>query len=96
MDLKPSIESLDGGRVRRYQVGRGENAVSYGDAIEGWIEDERFRRHFISLLRDAPFTAYRWETPSITTGTLGRPVEFVLIDAPRLERPPAPGWTRGN
>jgi hypothetical protein len=57
MDWEPSIESLDGGRVRRYQVGRGKNAVSYGDAIEGWIGDERFRQHFINQQRRGDLAA---------------------------------------
>jgi hypothetical protein len=42
------------------------------------------------LLADAPFSAFRWETPPITTLSAGRPFEFVLLDSPELASHPDP------
>jgi hypothetical protein len=53
-----------------------------------WREDEAFRSFFVSLLVNASFPAFRWETPPITTSTAAREFEFVLLDAPGLARAP--------
>jgi len=42
------------------------------------------------LLADAPFSAFRWETPPITTASAVRPFEFVLLDSPELATHPDP------
>jgi hypothetical protein len=62
--------------------------VSYRDVLRYWQEDASFRSFFISLLAGASFRAYRWETPPVTTANAVRAFEFVLIDAPGLDRPP--------
>ena len=38
------------------------------------------------LLAEAPYAAFRWEMPALTTETLGKPFEFVLLDSPSLAR----------
>lgn len=44
-------------------------------------------RLFTSLtLASSTFQAFRWETPSVTKATEDRDFEFVLIDAPSLQR----------
>jgi hypothetical protein len=53
-----------------------------------WQGDEPFRTFFISLLADAPFAGFRWETPPTTSTTADRPFEFVVLDAPRIDRTP--------
>lgn len=55
-----------------------------------WQHDEGFRSFFIEMLAGAPFAAYRWETPPVTAATAGREFEFVLLDAPGLDRAPDP------
>ncbi|WP_339732064.1 hypothetical protein [uncultured Gimesia sp.] len=40
------------------------------------------------MLADSPFSAFRWETPPISTATVNRPFEFVLIDSPGLAGTP--------
>jgi hypothetical protein len=62
--------------------------IPYSDVLRLWREDDAFRAFFNSLLADAPFAAFRWETPPVTAVTLGRPFELVLIDSPALERRP--------
>jgi len=54
--------------------------------LKCWQTDASFTSFYTSILADAPFAAYRWETPPITTATVGRDFEFVLIDAPGLDR----------
>ena len=62
--------------------------LAYHEAVDRWHNDEAFREFFIGLLRDAPFDAYRWETPPVTSATLDRQFEFVLLDCPSLARRP--------
>jgi hypothetical protein len=53
-----------------------------------WQRDLAFRAHFISILANAPFAAYKWETPPITTATADRDFEFVLLNSPALAQKP--------
>ena len=58
--------------------------------LRRWQDDPVFRAFFIALLADAPFSAFRWETPPITTASAVRPFEFVLLDSPDLASHPDP------
>jgi len=82
------IEILNDGTVLRYRIFDGTRRPAYGEVLELWRRDPGFRSFFLSLLSEAPFTAYRWETPPVTPATLERPFEFVLLDSPGLEVPP--------
>jgi hypothetical protein len=62
--------------------------VPYRDVIRYWRDDEGFRAFFVSLLTGAPFPAFRWETPPVTSSSVARDFEFVLLDAPGLDRAP--------
>jgi Family of unknown function (DUF6940) len=62
--------------------------VSFADVLRRWQDDADFRAMFIGLLSDSPFSAFRWETPPITTATASRPFEFVLLDSPGLASNP--------
>jgi hypothetical protein len=64
--------------------------ASVHDVVRGWQTDASFRTRFNTALADAPFAAFRWETPAVTTATLTRPFEFVLLDSPGLARRPDP------
>lgn len=81
---------LHGGRVQRYAPRRDGSPVQYRDVLRYWRDDEAFRSFFVSLLATASFPAYRWETPPVTTSTAAREFEFVLLDAPGLDRAPDP------
>lgn len=78
--------SLQDGRVRKIAVTKDGERLRYSNAIQLWQKDESFRSFFMSILNDAPFGAYRWETPPITSATAGQEFEFVLVDSPGLER----------
>lgn len=83
-------EVLQDGRAHRFEILGDGSPLSYADALDRWRRDAAFRSFFLELLQEAPFSAYRWETPPVTTGTLGQPFEFALVDDPRLDIPPDP------
>jgi hypothetical protein len=74
----------------RFVVRLGPWTATFADAIRGWQEDADFRALFNGWLTATPFAAFRWEMPALTDGTLRRPFEFVLLDAPGLDRRPDP------
>ena len=72
----------------RYEIAFKEQPATFGDVLQAWQDNDRFRSWFNSLLAASPFTAFRWETPGINQATRDRPFEFVLLDDPRLARHP--------
>lgn len=81
-------EELPGGRGLRLAVALDSRPASFGDVIQAWQNDGDFRSLFNSLLADAPYSAFRWETPPVTEGTLSQPFEFVILSSPGLARQP--------
>jgi hypothetical protein len=82
------IEQLQSGRVLRVALDLDGSPISYADVLRRWQQDADFRSLFIAVLAGAPYSAFRWETPSITTATADRPFEFVLLDSPGLASTP--------
>jgi hypothetical protein len=78
------------GRVLRVAIELNLSPVSFSEVLHRWQTDADFRTLFISLLADAPFSAFRWETPPITGTTAHRPFEFVMLDSPGLASQPDP------
>jgi len=87
----PRSEQLASGRVIRVAFDLDSAPVSYAEVLRRWQKDADLRSLFIGLLADSPFSAFRWETPPITTKTSSRPFEFVLLDSPGLARNPDAG-----
>jgi len=87
-----TVQISDLGRADavRFAVRRGSEPAPYADVVEAWRSDVEFRTWFNALLAGASFTAFRWETPPVTTLTWRRPFEFVLLDCPDLARRPDP------
>lgn len=81
-------ENLPGARGLRFTIGLDSRAATYAEVIRGWREDADFRSQFNALLADAPYDAFRWETPAVTAGTVSREFEFVVLDSPGLARRP--------
>ncbi len=69
-----------------FSIHQDTSPVSYKTVIHGWQHDVTFRDFFLDLLTKSPFAAFRWETPPVTTDTVHRPFECVLIDSPGLAR----------
>ncbi|MCB8924470.1 MAG: hypothetical protein H6652_02470 [Ardenticatenaceae bacterium] len=87
--LKVRTDILQDGRIHHHTLLDGERPLPTHQVLQNWQTDETFRTFFINLLADAPFDAYFWETPPLTTDRLERPFEFVLVDAPQLSNAPA-------
>ena len=75
-----------GEAVQRIVLYDGETHLTYKDVIPLWKESLEFRNFYFSILKGAPFAAFFWENPPVTSSTLKQPYEFVLIDTPQLAR----------
>lgn len=81
-----TVEALPGHSGVHVRVSRDGEALSYAAAIEHLQHEPAFVDRFVHELHRCPFPAFFFETPPLTTATLGRAFEFVLIDAPSLAR----------
>ena len=81
-------EELPGRRGLRFAVDCGATPATFAEVLRGWEGDPAFRSLHNAVLADAPFSAFRWETPPVTDATIGKAFEFVLLDSPRLDRRP--------
>jgi hypothetical protein len=59
-------------------------ALSCAAVYALWQRDDAFRAFFTALLAEAPFAVFRWETPCVSTASLQRDFEFVLLNSPGL------------
>ena len=82
------LREMDRGRVQHHRIALQGEPVPYDQVIHLWIRSPEFRSFFLARLAEAPFDAFRWETPPVTTATADRPFEFVLVDSPWLAVPP--------
>jgi len=64
--------------------------ASFADILQAWQSDAGFRAIYSDALAGSPFSAFRWELPPVTSSTLSRSFEFVLLDSPSLTRTPDP------
>jgi hypothetical protein len=85
-DWQVECEELQTGWTRKYRLVSGGVPLSWDEVLGRWQSDAAFRNFFLRALADAPFAAYRWETPPLTRQSLNRPFEFVLLDSPGLDR----------
>lgn len=58
--------------------------VTYAEVLVLWQADPAFVSFFSDRMRDALWSAFRWETPPITKTTASRAFEFTLSAAPEL------------
>jgi hypothetical protein len=71
-------EILADARSMRFVLELDGRPATVGSVLSGWKSDADFRSLFNSLLADAHFSAFRWETPPVTADNVGRPFGFVL------------------
>jgi hypothetical protein len=83
-------EALPDGRGLRFTVDRDSRPATVAEVLHGWQADAAFRSLFNALLADAPYAAFRWETPAVSADTTGRPFEFVILNSPGLAHRPDP------
>jgi len=73
------------GRVLRFGISGPGGALSYGEVTRLWQESHEFRDFFLTALRTAPYRAFFWETPPVTSASVERAFECVLVDSPELQ-----------
>ena len=83
-------EILPGGRGLHFVVDLDSHPATLADVLVGWQSDPEFRAIFNRTLAAAPYSAFRWELPAITSAAARMPFEFVLLDSPTLARHPDP------
>jgi len=64
----------------RFTIELDGRPATFPDVVSGWQRSPSFRALFNTLLADAPFTSFHWETPAVTVSTANRPFEFVLLN----------------
>jgi hypothetical protein len=89
-------ERLVNERGLRLSLDLDSRPATFAEVVNGWQGDPGFRALFNSLLADAPYSAFRWETPPVWAATASRPFEFVLLDSPGLDRPAEPEAFAGH
>lgn len=60
--------------------------LRWSEALSLLAADADFRTALAQRLADAPFVAFRWETPALSSSTVDRRFEYVLLDDPALAR----------
>ncbi len=89
MDVKSSFAATPerlGDRTIRFVPRLRGTAISRSRNVALLRDDPTYRQWMSDVLRDVPFAAYRWETPSLCTDTTTEPFEFVVIDTPSFTR----------
>jgi len=81
-------EELAGGRGLRFTIKAGTRPATFADVLRGWQDDAALRALYNDALANAPWSAFRWETPPVTAATANRAFEFVVLDSPGLAPSP--------
>jgi len=82
------IERLPSQAGQRVSISNTGGQLSFADVITLWKQNQNFRSFFSKLLIDAPFDAYRWETPPASGSSMAHAFEFVFLDCPELDTTP--------
>ena len=80
------IEILNPGLVQKLAILLEGERLLYSEVVGLWQRDAAFCEFFSWLLSEAPFAAYFFETPPVTSETADRPFEFVLVGSDQLAR----------
>jgi hypothetical protein len=83
-------EHLADGAGVRFTLTLHRRPATFADVVQGWQGDADFRSLCNATLAEAPFAAFRWETPAVSAATITQPFQCVLLDSPGLARPPEP------
>ena len=69
----------------RYRILSGAEVLRFDEVISLWQDDTDFRLFFFEILSASSYSAYRFETPVISSRNCSKKFEFVLIDTPWLD-----------
>jgi hypothetical protein len=84
---------VPGEHTQHYVVMDGKRMLPVGEVLQLWRDEDAFRQFFTQVLAGSSFSAFFWETPPLTRGSMEHPFEFVLVESTALTgvRPdPAP------
>jgi hypothetical protein len=84
-DFARKVTALGAAR-RLSRVTHADEPLSNEAALEALATDASFRAALLSWLADEPFRAFFWELPPLSRQRVREPFEFVVSDAPGLER----------
>lgn len=82
------IQSESSGRLLKMTLSDSRGPLRYSDVLTLLIHSADFRDYLTDQLCSVPFDAYRWETPPVTSASIHRNFECVLLDSPGLARTP--------
>ncbi len=71
----------------RYTVRQHGAELTFQQVVQLWQTSDAFQQYFNDLLAGQSFSAFRWETPCVTSQTIGQKFEFVVVNSPGLARP---------
>ncbi len=63
----------------------GDGRLSYAEFLHALSAHESFREIIQVEMRTAPFVAFRWETPPLTSASIDQPFECLLHNSPDLD-----------
>lgn len=69
----------------RLRFHAGSECLSYAEFVRALSEETSFRELIQEEMRAAPFVAFRWETPPLTTANINQPFECLLHNSPGLD-----------
>ena len=79
------IKKKENENVYKYTISKGNETVSFKQAIHLMHESEEFRKEFIKEISENPFEAYFFETPPVNLETFSeKDFEFVLVNSRSL------------
>ncbi|NQX89304.1 MAG: hypothetical protein HRT77_11630 [Halioglobus sp.] len=61
--------------------------MNYAEFLRGLRDETGFRHQLQATMRDAPFSAFRWETPPLTVATMEQPFACLFHHSPELQVP---------
>ncbi len=88
MMWQTQTQSESNGRLIKMTVSDSRGPLRFSDFFTLLVHSSDFRDYFTEQLAAVPFDAYRWETPPVTTATIDRNFECVVLDSPELARKP--------
>jgi len=72
-------------RTLRLRFHAGDQCLSYADFLRALSQEASFRELIQQEMQAAPFVAFRWETPPLTSANIDQPFECLLHNSPDLD-----------
>ena len=90
MTYESKISTLQAKQIQQIHLYQNNKALSYAQVLDLWQNNAEFCSFFNQTLAQIPFTAFRWETPPLTSNSLDQIFACVLVNSPTLARPANP------